>query len=527
VNLGDRDAAVARLRSGEPLDLLVIGGGITGAGILREAARRGLTAALIDQGDFASGTSSRSSKMVHGGLRYLGAGAVGLTRKALRERELLLAEAPGLIQRMPVAFILRRGKFPGRRAFMLLLALYDRMAGIRQHRFLKCDELAERNPGIATGDLSGAAFYTDALTDDARLVLRVIGEGVADGGLAANYVRAEQLTKADGRVCGARVKDLVGGDEFDVNAAVVINATGAWADRLRVTVDGRPRMRPLRGSHLIVSPERLPVSDAVTLFHPVDGRPVYAYRWLGATVIGTTDLDHDQPPDAEPSITRDEVDYLLAAIADRFPEAKIGEDDVISTIAGVRPVIDSGKGKDPSKEKREEAIWSEHGLLTVSGGKLTTFRPMALNALGQAAAMLPSGEPPLDDRPVFEHDAAPDEAPGAPRRALLAGRYGSGLTRLIEGARAGDLEPLAGTSYCAAELRYALRYEQVEHLDDLLLRRTRIGNLRPDGGEMVIDRALALCGDELGWDDARVAAERDRYRSIIAAHYGLPGAEPA
>ncbi len=527
MNLGDRDAAVDRLRSGERLDLLVVGGGITGAGILREAARRGLNAALIEQGDFASGTSSRSSKMVHGGLRYLGAGAVGLTRKALRERERLLAEAPGLIQRMPVAFILRRGKFPGRRAFMALIAIYDRIAGIRQHRFLDCGELGERNPGIATGDLSGAAFYTDALTDDARLVLRVIGEGVADGGVAVNYVRAEELVKAEGRVCGARLKDLRKGDEFEVNADVVINATGAGADRLREAVDGRPRMRPLRGSHLIVSSERLPVSDAVTLFHPADGRPVYAYRWLGATVIGTTDLDHSQSPETEPSITREEVDYLLAAIADRFPEAAIGEDDVISTIAGVRPVIDSGKGKDPSKEKREEAIWFEHGLLTVSGGKLTTFRPMALHALDQAAEMLHSGEPSMDDRPVFEHDATPDEVPGVPRRALLAGRYGSGLTQLIEGARAGDLEPLAGTSYCAAELRYALRYEQVEHLDDLLLRRTRIGNLLPDGGEMVIDRALALCREELGWDDERAAGERDRYESIVVAHYGLPGAGPA
>ncbi|MBI4898450.1 MAG: glycerol-3-phosphate dehydrogenase/oxidase [Actinobacteria bacterium] len=527
MNLGDRDAAIARLRSGAPFDLLVIGGGITGAGILREAARRGLTVALIDQGDFASGTSSRSSKMVHGGLRYLGAGAVGLTRKALRERERLLSEAPGLVQRMPVAFILRRGKFPGRRVFMALLALYDRMAGINQHRFLGRDELRERNPGIATGDLSGAAFYTDALTDDARLVLRVIGEGVADGGIALNYARAEDLLKTDDRVCGARVRDLAGGGDFEVAAAVVINATGAWADELRDVVNGARRMRPLRGSHLIVSPDRLPVSDAVTLFHPADGRPVYAYRWLGATVIGTTDLDHSQPPNAEPSITREEVDYLLTAIADRFPEAAISENDVISTISGVRPVIDSGKGKDPSKEKREEAIWSEDGLLTVSGGKLTTFRPMALHALKQAAAMLPTGEPSLDDRPVFEHDASPDEAPGAPRRALLAGRYGSGLSELIDGARAGDLEPLAGTSYCAAELRYALRNEQVQHLDDLLLRRTRIGNLLPGGGEMVIDRALAVCREELGWDDARAADERGRYQSIIAAHYALPEANAA
>lgn len=529
MKLGTRAPALERLApGGEAWDVLIVGGGITGAGILREAARRGLRAALIEQGDFASGTSSRSSKMVHGGLRYLGQGAFAMTRKAVRERERLLVEAPGLVERLPVAFTLRKGKFPGKRVFMLLLALYDRMAGINDHRFLDVDELREREPGIATGGLSGAAYYTDALTDDARLVLRVLGEAVADGGLALNYMRAERLIEDDGRVRGAVARDLSGDREIELRAGVVINATGAWADELRGGVAGERRLRPLRGSHLIVPFERLPVSDSVTLFHPADGRPVYAFRWLGVTVIGTTDLDHDQPLAAEPSITRVEVEYLLAAVTHQFPDLGIDEDDVISTLAGVRPVIDSGKQKDPSKETREEAIWEDHGLVTVSGGKLTTFRPIALKALKTVAGLIgtAAGDLTFDDRPVFTH-AAPGEALAAApaaRRDLLAGRYGAGLSDLLAVAGGDDFEPLGGTPYCRAELRFALRYELTEHLDDLLLRRTRIGNLLPRGGAALLDEILELCGEELDWNADRVAEERRRYESIIAGHYALPPA---
>ncbi|MBK5229536.1 MAG: glycerol-3-phosphate dehydrogenase/oxidase [Thermoleophilia bacterium] len=525
MKLGSRAQALERLASGaEHWDLLIVGGGITGAGILREAARRGLSAVLIEQSDFASGTSSRSSKMVHGGLRYLGQGAVGMTRKAVRERERLLVEAPGLVERMPVAFTLRKGKFPGKRIFMRLLALYDRMAGINDHRFLSVDELREREPGIATDGLSGAAYYTDALTDDARLVLRVLGEAVADGGLALNYIRAERLIERDGRVCGVVARDRNGDREIELRATAVINATGAWADDLRGRVIDEKRMRPLRGSHLIVPFERLPVSDAVTLFHPVDGRPVYAYRWLDATVIGTTDLDHDQSLAAEPSITREEVDYLLAAMTHQFPGVGIGEDDIVSTMAGVRPVIDSGKRKDPSKETREEAIREDRGLVTVSGGKLTTFRPIAMKVLEVVAPLIGAGDLPLDDRPVFTHGASANAVADTPaaRRDLLAGRYGAGLADLIAEAGDDDLEPLGGTSYSRAELRFALRHELTEHLDDLLLRRTRIGNLLRRGAAELLDDILELCREELGWDAERAAEERHRYESIVARHYALP-----
>lgn len=521
MRLGGRAEALDCLRADDAFDVLVVGGGITGAGIAREAARRGLRTALIEQHDFASGTSSRSSKMVHGGLRYLGRGAVGMARKALRERERLLREAPGLVTRMPVAFVLREGKFPGRRTFMLLLGLYDRLAGIYDHRLLTTAELAERNPGISLDGIDAAAYYTDALTDDARLVLRVLGEAVADGAVVLNYCKAERLVEHQGRVEGVVASDVVGGAEFEIRARVVVNATGAWADHLRARVSRERRMRPLRGSHLLVPGERLPVRDAVTFFHPADGRPVYVYQWLGATVIGTTDLDHRTGLEGEPVISREEWDYLLSAVVERFPDAGISERDVLSTMAGVRPVVGSGKRKDPSKEAREEAIWTDRGMVTVTGGKLTTFRPIAMRALAVIAPLV-GGDVPSDDRPVFAHGAAPDTAPGAPRRQVLAGRFGSGLARLVAEARPAELEPLAGSPYCMAELRYAVRHELVAHIDDLMLRRTRLGNLLAGGGEAVLDRALGLCREELGWSEARAMSERERYVSIVTASYGLP-----
>ncbi|MBI5309811.1 MAG: glycerol-3-phosphate dehydrogenase/oxidase [Actinobacteria bacterium] len=476
-------------------DVLVIGGGITGAGILREAARRGLRAALIEGNDFASGTSSRSSKMVHGGLRYMAQGAFTMTRKAVKERERLLREAPELVTRMPVAFTLRKGKFPGRRVFGALIGVYDRMAGINDHRFLSNRELSDRNPGVDTSQLAGAYFYTDALTDDARLVLCVLEAAVADGATAVNYARAIEPLRSDGRVTGVSV--AADGETFEVAANVVVNATGAWADELRAGIAGERRMRPLRGSHLIVPHERLPVSDAVTFFHPDDGRPVYAYEWLGVTVIGTTDLDFEGDLSGEPAITEGEVEYLLAAAANQFGSAAIGRDDVISTMSGVRPVVDSGKDKDPSKETREEAIWVDEGLVTVTGGKLTTFRPIAMATLKAVEPLLGLEAPlPLDERPVF--DTPPSRE------------------------RADRAQPIDGTPYSWADLRAAVDSEQVEHLDDLLLRRTRIGNLLPGGGDAIATEALQLCRQRLGWGDERVAAERSRYERIVLDHYSLP-----
>lgn len=257
----------------ENWDLVVIGGGITGAGVLLEAARRGLRVLLLEQTDFAWGTSSRSSKMVHGGLRYIAQGDIRLTRHSLLERERLIDELPGLVERATYLFPLRKGVFPGRWPMKAILWLYDFLAGIRDHRYLSREQLLERVPGLNRQSLTGAMSYTDALTDDCRLVVRAILEAARHGGVAQNYCRVEQAM-ADGDKFAITVTDRTSGQTATLSSRRVVSATGAWADRFS---GSDPRVRPLRGSHLFVDPERLPVKDCLTVMHPDDGRPVFVF----------------------------------------------------------------------------------------------------------------------------------------------------------------------------------------------------------------------------------------------------------
>jgi glycerol-3-phosphate dehydrogenase len=294
-----------------------------------------------------------------------------------------------------------------------------------------------------------------------------------------------------------------------------------WADRLRGDVGQAPMLRPLRGSHLVVPFWRLPVSQAISLMHPQDGRPVFFYPWEGSTLIGTTDLDHRDDLDTEASITGAEVDYLLTAVNDQFPDARLTRADIAACYAGVRPVV--GNGSDtPSKAGRDHVALSENGLVTLTSGKLTTFRLMAEDALALAAPL--AGKPfQRDHHPLFRPCASLSPRLPAAVAARLAARYGSEAEQLVHTVSADALECIPGTETLWAELPIAAAHEAVVHLDDLLLRRVRLGILLPEGGLQHIDRIRALCQPVLGWDDARWAAEIDRYRSLIAAHYSLPG----
>jgi glycerol-3-phosphate dehydrogenase len=507
-----------------PWDVIVVGGGITGAGIVREATRLGLRCLLVEQRDFGWGTSSRSSKLVHGGLRYLREGKVRLTRAAVHERERLLDEGPGLID--PLGFLLTtyEGDRPGRWTYSAGLSIYDLLALQWSHRRYSPEELQMLAPHIARDGLVGGFRYGDAQTDDARLVLRVIREAVADGGTALNYARAETLRFADGEVCGVRVWDEVGGRAAELSSRVVINATGAWADGLRKQVGGPACIRPLRGSHLIFPMWRLPVAQALSFLHPIDCRPVFIFPWEGITLVGTTDLDHDQPLLEEPCVSPGEVAYLMAAVEAQYPGLGLGLEDVLSTFAGVRPVIGTGE-HDPSKESRDHVVWEERGLLTVTGGKLTTFRLIALDALGAACHRLPGLPRPDTNLPVLDpvdvHLVGAEGLDDAARQRLL-GRYAADAPTLVQAAQPGELEPIAGTQTLWAELRWAARAEGVLHLDDLLLRRVRLGHLLPRGGEAHLPRIRAICQAELGWDDARWEAEQEAYLELWRACYGLP-----
>lgn len=528
---GWRERTWAQLEG--PWDILVIGGGITGAGILREGTRLGLRVLLVEGHDFAWGTSSRSSKLVHGGLRYLKEGHVMLTRKSVQERKRLLDEGPGLID--PLGFLLAtyKGDRPGRRSYRAGLSIYDLLALQWSHRSYSAADFQLLAPYIAADGLQGGFHYGDAQTDDARLVLRVIQESVADGGTALNYVAAETLLRnGDGRVTGVRLSDRAGEGSrpasnertAEVYARVVINATGAWADQLRAQAGGTPRLRPLRGSHLIFPAWRLPIAQAITFLHPVDRRPVFIFPWEGITLVGTTDVDHEESLDAEPRISASEVAYLMAAVEAQFPSLGLTLDDVVATLSGVRPVVGTGQA-DPSKESRDHVIWEEAGLLTVTGGKLTTFRRIAQDTLAAARQQLPDiGKPDRKQpalNPVDVRLPGAEELAEEQRRRLL-GRYAGDAPALVAAAQAGELETIPCTQVLWAELRWAARAEAVLHLDDLLLRRVRLGLLLPGGGEAILPRVRAICQRELGWDDARWGQEVAAYRKLWHDCYSLP-----
>jgi glycerol-3-phosphate dehydrogenase len=522
----DRQALWQELQKGDNTwDMVIVGGGIIGAGILREAARRHLKVLLVEQRDFGWGTSSRSSKMVHGGLRYISHGDIRLTRDSLRERERLLREAPGLIERMGYFFTLRKGKFPGRIAFGMLLSFYDWLAGIKNHRYFDKVSFQNQFSGIGTDGLAGAMYYTDTVTDDARLVLRVLQDAMLAGGHALNYVKAGSLLQHAGQVSGVVLENAENGEQLEIHCKSVINATGAWADRLRNEVNPERRIRPLRGSHLVLPMNKLPVIDALTLFHPRDKRPVFIFPWEGTTVVGTTDLDHDQDLDEEPVINEAELNYLLEAVHTLFPDHQLSRDDIISTWSGIRPVIGSDEARDPSRERRDHAVWSDNGLVTVSGGKLTTFRLIALDAIN-AAAVTPGGlEVSASDDAVFSAPGLTADELGISDQQWaqrLIGRYGRHARTLLDQASPEERQPIERTAFCLAECRWAARNESVLHLDDLLLRRTRLGSVLERGGEALFPAIETICAEELYWDNGRWLAEVARYRAIWKKYYYLP-----
>lgn len=503
-------------------DLIVVGGGISGAGILREAARRGWSCLLLEQRDFAWGTSSRSSKMVHGGLRYIAKGQIGLTRDSVRERQRLLEEAPGLVDPLSFLFPHYQGQFPGPRVFGGLLAVYDALAGKRNHLYYPLQQLCYLLPGIKEQGLLGATRFQDAVTDDARLVMRVLGEARAEGAEALNGMQVVELRRERGRVCGLVAQDSESGQRFTFRSRAVAQATGAWADGLRKK-EGPEHIRPLRGSHLLLPHWRLPVAHAISFMHAADRRPVFVFPWEGATVIGTTDLDHSGSLNNEARISAEEVEYLLAACAQQFPSARVGHSDVLSSWAGVRPVVSDGDDSlAPSDEKREHMLWTEPGCVTLAGGKLTTFRLLALEVLQACAAFV--GKPVDDHGQAVFRPLQPLELPAlsATQQRRLRGRHGLALPQLAGLLEEVGAQPVGSLDTLWVELAQACDNELVLHLDDLLLRRTRIGLLLANGAAAELPQIRSLCQPRLGWSDVRWEDEQQRYLALWQNCYSLP-----
>jgi glycerol-3-phosphate dehydrogenase len=531
-----RADAVATL-TGERFDVLVIGGGITGAGVALDAATRGYTVALIERADFASGTSSRSSKLVHGGLRYLQNFDLGLVREALLERQINVNLAPYLVR--PLRFVVPA--FDGARLDRIVgmgLNAYDVMAVDRlrrrrrrqeadwspaRHRLISGAEVTELVPALADRAPTGGYLFYDCQTDDARLVLTVLAEAERFGAVAANRLEAVELLEDVGRACGARVRDTESGDELEIRASNVVNATGVWADRLRPAElhdeAEVPVIRPSRGTHLVVEGSVLPMV-AGAIVPAGESRTIFALPWLGQTLIGTTDTDHDGDADhVRPSEA--EISYLLDAV-NAFFATSLSASDLAGAYAGVRPLISSGdRGKSVDISRKAELYETSSGMITITGGKLTTWRRMAKQTVDRIVEREGSDARCVTHEIPLGMAVAPDDLTTAPEgaREQLAGRYGHLAHDVLAlTVNRPDLaEPIVpGRPDLLAEVAYAARREQARTVGDVLLRRTRLGLtaarrlLAPGGG--AIERVAAAMGEALGWDDARRAREADAFR---------------
>ncbi len=542
-------------------DIIIIGGGVTGAGILREAVRSGIRVLLIEQKDFAWGTSSRSSKLVHGGLRYLKQGKFLLTRDSVVERERLIREAPGLVERLKFLMPIYGDYGPGKWLVKAGLSLYDLMAmkldhrfydrkeflsdpckaGFKpallwDHRFYDREEFLSVSPYIRPKYLTGGFQFSDAGVDDARLVLRLIHDSMRLGASALNYTAVTEILRNHrGYVTGVHVKDSETQAERTLFSKTVINATGVWAETLHPSPVPNLHIRPLRGSHLIFPFRVLPAENAFLLTHPRDNRPVFVIPWEGATIFGTTDVDHKQELSLEPAITQAEVSYLTEALQTLFPCLNISETDCLSTMAGVRPVLSKGNNTDPSKESREAMVWADKGLVTITGGKLTTFRRLAWDALNAAKPFLSSVRLKGEGEAIFSgkesYDLMRSQAGAWEREKSdisdviwrrLCGRYGNGVYEIVETSEPEAANHIPGTHTLWAELAYSAKHEQIRHLSDLLLRRVRIGLLTPQGGNDYLDRIRKLCEPALSWDNSRWEDEIKMYMKLWENAHALP-----
>ena len=511
-------------------DLVVIGGGITGAGVFREASRLDLSVLLVEQNDFAWGSSSRSSKLVHGGLRYLKQANLALTRESVVERERLLREAPGLVEPLGFLMPIYGDKGPGKVAMMAALSLYSLLSGRKQHEYFKKADFLKILPNINPRNLKGGFRFYDAQVDDTRLVMRTLREAMIENpkSLALNYMCAREIGRnTDGDVDSVTLEDSETGARKTIKVSAVVNATGSWAEHLHPSPEKDLHIRPLRGSHMIFPAELFPIKEAVSIIHPKDSRPVFVLPWEGAVLLGTTDVDHAIELFDEPFISVEEVDYLMEGFRSAFPDTRLTAQDCIATYAGVRPVLSKG-ATDPSSESRDHVLWVNKGLVTTTGGKLTTFRSVAVQALKKTIEFLPVDEVRSGD--VFESldgFEVPTHGLSDSQFRRLLGRYGRDTMELLEMAGKDDLIEIPGTSYLWAELPYAAKNEQVRHLGDLLLRRVRIGLLTPNGGVEFLPRVQNLCQVVLDWDAPKWEQEIADYKTFWKMAHSLPeGVKP-
>jgi len=540
-------------RLGRDVQLLIVGGGVNGAGIARSAARRGLSCVVVEQDDIASGTSSRSSKLVHGGLRYLEQLEFSLVFEAVSERRILMDIAPHLVNPLGFLFPVFKGDRRGLSTITAGMVLYDGLSLFRSpklHRRLNKKQVAKEEPALRQDGLKGAPLYYDCSTDDARLTLENALDAADHGAVVATHASVIGfLRDENGRIEGATVRDRFTGETKEVRASVVINATGPWTDSILAMAgkeEGADLLRTTKGVHIVVAHEKLPVRHAVVCFHPADGRVLFAIPWGDATYVGTTDTDYDGDP-AKVAADSADVDYLLDCLGKYFPEHPITRDDVTCTWAGLRPLVrppSKGGEVDESSVSREHRIVvSEDGLLTIAGGKLTTYRLMSEEVVATAVKLLRlSGRleqrlknPRTEDDPLpgavnwpedDDHAAVAQwvrDAGGAriseATATLLADTYGTRgqeVARLVRQDASLAAPLVEGRPEILAQVDWAVQKELAATVVDVMKQRTQIFYRAADqglaGARVVADRMAEL----LGWTPEERADRYEEYRADVA-----------
>lgn len=539
-----RAGNLGRLQA-EEFDLLVIGGGITGAGIARDAALRGFRTALIEQGDYASGTSSRSSKLIHGGLRYLENLQFRLVFEASSERRVLRRIAPHLLRPLPFLLPIGRHRSPSYSKLRAGMWLYDALSlfrNIQLHRMLGPRELLQLEPWIRSQDLVGGARFYDCGVDDARLTLATILSAHQQGAVLVNQAQVCGLLKAKGKVRGVQVRDQIAGTELEVRARLVVNAAGPWSDRILQLDDPRSnhRLRPSKGIHLVISREKIGSRHAVVFTSHRDDRVMFVIPWGAYLLIGTTDTDYSGELD-QVYADADDVAYVLGAFNRAFSDVRLTEEDILSTYAGLRPLAEGGASWSYRASREHQILESGSGLLSIIGGKLTTYRIMARQVVDGVARRLAreSGVRPLrecetDRRPLAGgtlagmHVLLAQEVERAVREQgikaegvapYLIGTYGVDYGRILELVRTDPSlgRPIVpGLPYLWAEVPHAVRYEMALTLSDFMIRRTHLLFEEGRRGTEPASQVAALMARHLGWEAREMAAQVEGYRREVA-----------
>lgn len=551
---GEQRERIWRRIQEERYDLVVVGGGIVGAGILRDAARRGLRAALFEREDIASGTSSRSSKLIHGGLRYLETFQFSLVFESTHERSRLMRLSRNLVHPLPFLLPIHRSSRNGLAKITAGMWLYDILASFsnyKMHRVLGRRSLLAQEPSLRSEGLRGGVQYYDAATDDARLTLETLIDGVEAGGVALNRAEVIGLQVSGGRVRAVGVRDTLTGHEAEVATGCVICALGPWTETVLTKIgvgEHSPRLRPTKGAHIVLRREKLPLRHAVVMTSPVDGRVMFAIPWRGATIIGTTDTDYPTDPESIARVFADraDVEYLLTSVSYYFPEIRVGLDDVTGTWAALRPLIapkpaiSGGRDPHPSQVSREHEIKVDpRGIVTVAGGKLTTYRLMAAETLSFARRFLPEGtcrRTPTDkiplpySRTLRDDKSVRDLESEATRRFRvspeaahhLVFNYGCNALKILDDYLKEDphlLEPLVpDLPYLRLEAVYAAHHEMALTVSDFLCRRIPLLFLDINHALGAAQDVALLMGQVLGWDSRRREKEVKDIEALARDH---------